>query len=136
MLSSSNITVENESNITDERTFLQRIRRNGLYRIIRANGHKISEDMSAHKLRNYIIAYEDQIDFSKVHMWKDKTGQINVDRPDFLKAEEQTGPVVKITEAETSFEDMKFTELKSLASKRGINTHKMKKADILAALAV
>jgi hypothetical protein len=65
----------------DTRTPLEKLRRLGLYRLLKENGHDISENMEYTKMLHFAKAYEDQLDWRKVEVRDDGFGGYIVRKP-------------------------------------------------------
>lgn len=119
MITNSQVFGGQVKEVTDTRTPLQRFRRLGLYYLLVANGHKISENMPADKMRKYAEAYEEELDFSKVSISQNQYGEFIVEKPtDITKAEREADK--EFQEKRTEFKDMDWNALRAAAKEKGI----------------
>lgn len=103
----------------DTRPTLNRFRRLGLYYVLRANGHDVSEDMPHQKLLNYAKAYEDDLDFSKVQINIDASDSYVVRKPDCCKQVERDFDE-EVQDKRSDLSDLSRQELIKLASQKGV----------------
>lgn len=121
---------------TDTRTLLQRFRKSGLYRLLRANGFDVDENMEPEKMLNYAMAFEDKLDFSKIEMTPDGFGGFNVKKPMSHVMEERAFDA-KVQDVKKDLKDMDRFELMRLAKEKGLPVAtSMTKEDLVQAISL
>lgn len=119
---------------TDSRSLLEKFRKSGLYRLLRANGHEIDENMDHEKMLHYAQAFEEKLDFSKVIITPDGFGGYSVRKPIEHVMEERAFDE-KVQGEKKAYNEMTRPELMKLAKEKGLTvTVSDTSASLIAAL--
>lgn len=126
--------------VTDTRPTLAKFRRQGLYIILRANGHDVSESTPHTEMLAYAMAHEKTLSLDGLVVTAEEYGGFKVAKPrEIIEEEKEIDNKIqtkreKTTEKFTKKDGLDWDALRAEARELGINIERMKEEEIIAAI--